>query len=72
MNTSVHDGADSDAQTEEQTRGGHEEGRLLHTDWRSNEALLYGTGSHSLYLVRNQSGKEYEGRLHIYVWNNRH
>ena len=27
MNTSVHDGADSDAQTEEQTRGGHEEGR---------------------------------------------
>ena len=76
MNTSVHDGADSDAQTEEQAHGGHEEGRRG-VRGEQMQAAPHGLEKQQGPTVRHgeawsiscekSSWKEYEGRLHIYV-----
>ena len=34
--------------------------KLLYIEWINNKALLYSTGNHIQYPVKNHNGKEYE------------
>ena len=48
---------------------GNSTGKLLHTGWINNKALLYGTRNYIQYPVLNHNGKEYE-KEYIFVYLN--